>query len=146
VSVCRYSCRILRIAATSAEGRFQFAEDSVKSVSVWIPSCGAHRMVFLAASAPALWPYERGSPREVAQRPFPSQMMATWRGCVAAVGASGKRCRTIDCISILNLRRYMKQCTLHYKVHVQKNLPVARRSDQRLHMIQVTFQRFPSSP
>jgi hypothetical protein len=31
-----------------------------------------------SASSPAVWPSVRGSPRRLAQRPFPSMMHATW--------------------------------------------------------------------
>src|SRR5579864_9531363 len=79
VSVSRYSWSKRRMPFTSAAGRFQFAEESAKSVSVWMPRRGAASIMRRAASAPARWPAERGSPREVAQRPLPSEMMATCR-------------------------------------------------------------------
>src|SRR5690348_1748789 len=79
VSVRRYSWSSRRMPLTSAAGRFQFAEESAKSVSVRMPRRGAASMMRRADSAPARWPAERGSPREVAQRPLPSEMMATCR-------------------------------------------------------------------
>src|SRR4029077_15148108 len=39
------------------------------------------------------------------------------------------------------LRHWPLQCTLPYKARTQKNLPLARRPDQRLHVIQVFLQR-----
>ena len=38
VSVRRYSCRMRRMPATSAAGRFQLADEKANSVSVWMPS------------------------------------------------------------------------------------------------------------
>src|SRR5437879_1062832 len=46
-------------------------------------------MMTRADSAPARWPSIRGKWRCLAQRPFPSMIMATWRGKVAF--ASGLR-------------------------------------------------------
>ncbi len=45
-----------------------------------MPTAPAALTVFRTALTPSLWPATRGMPREVAQRPFPSMMMATWRG------------------------------------------------------------------
>jgi hypothetical protein len=83
VSARRYSWRTLRIARTSLAGRCQLAEERAKNVSVCTPSRGAAAMTPRAATAPARCPEERGRPREVAQRPLPSEMMATWMepGC-----------------------------------------------------------------
>src|SRR6266705_2627479 len=84
---------------TSAAGRFQFAEESANSVSVWIPRRGAASMMRRAVSAPARCPAERGSPRDVAQRPLPSEIMATCKpefaggansAPSAAAGAGGR--------------------------------------------------------
>ena len=99
VSVSRYSWSRRRMPPTSAAGRFQFAEESAKSVSVWIPRRGAASMMRRAVSAPARCPAERGSPREVAHRPLPSEMMATCKPAFAelrespsgaAAGAGGR--------------------------------------------------------
>src|SRR5437763_4715935 len=94
VSVSRYSWSKRRMAFTSAGGRFQFAEESAKSVRVWMPRRGAASMMRRATSAPARWPAERGRPREVAQRPLPSEMMATCKP------GAGELTRSEDCAPV----------------------------------------------
>src|SRR3954451_23620827 len=49
-----------------------------------MPNCAASRSRALTTSAPAWWPASTGSPRACAQRPFPSVMIATYRGSVMA--------------------------------------------------------------
>src|SRR6266849_3921528 len=97
VSVKRYSCSSRKIPLTSAGGRLQFAEESAKRVSVWMPRPGAVAIIRRAASAPALCPAERGKPREEAQRPFPSEMIATCSGrvCAEEGTTAGGCCKTI---------------------------------------------------
>src|ERR1700688_949953 len=51
-----------------------------------MPSSAAALTVRRTASAPRLWPAIRGRPRDLAQRPLPSMMMATW---VGGLGVSG---------------------------------------------------------
>ena len=64
-----------------------------------MPSRGAASIMWRADSAPARWPAERGSPREVAHRPLPSVMMATCKpafgeptnsACCEEAGAGGR--------------------------------------------------------
>ena len=45
-----------------------------------MPSEEAQRNTARTDSAPRRWPSTRGSPRSLAQRPFPSMMMATCAG------------------------------------------------------------------
>src|SRR5271154_92003 len=83
------------MARTSPAGRFQLAAESAKSVRVCMPRRWAASMMARAASAPARCPAERGSLWEEAQRPLPSEMMATWREfCVEAGTGGGKRAAT----------------------------------------------------
>lgn len=79
------------MARTSAAGRFQLAAESAKSVRVWMPRRGAASMMARAASAPARCPAERGRPWEEAQRPLPSEMMATWSPFCVGAGRGGRR-------------------------------------------------------
>jgi len=44
-----------------------------------MPESGAASTMRRTASTPARWPAARGIPREVAQRPLPSMMIATWK-------------------------------------------------------------------
>src|SRR5256885_1328262 len=52
-----------------------------------MPTSIAARTIERTADTPATWPAERGRCRLRAQRPFPSMMIATWRGSVS--GPSG---------------------------------------------------------
>src|SRR6185312_1865313 len=54
-----------------------------------MPRPGAARTVLRNASTPARWPARRGMPRALAQRPFPSMMIATCAG-VAMFSLSGQ--------------------------------------------------------
>src|SRR5260370_39344501 len=68
--------------------------------------------------APAWWPAVRGRPRRAAQRPLPSMMIAT--------------CGEVLCLIKLILKK--------------KDGPrsaLARRADQRLHVVDVALQRAP---
>src|SRR5271169_717881 len=97
-----------------------------------------------ADSAPARWPAERGKPREVAQRPFPSEMMAT---CKPESSANWvfvvMMCCVVRCcmfFTSFSAAGKVTQTTLHNKVDAQKNSPLsalARRANQRLHVVQV---------
>jgi len=49
-----------------------------------MPIRGAASITRRAVSAPARCPAERGNPREVAHRPFPSEMIATCSRCASA--------------------------------------------------------------
>jgi hypothetical protein len=68
---------ILIKADTSALERRQFSVENEYTVSSRIPSSTASRRRALTVSAPASWPETTGSPRCLAQRPFPSVMIAT---------------------------------------------------------------------
>src|SRR5579864_3891331 len=111
-----------------------------------MPSRGAARMTRRAASAPARWPAERGRPREVAQRPLPSEMMATWRrGAGRVSGRTEEICWTaIDCMVMFFLRR--GENTANYST-IQSEKPkkfprsaLPRGADQRLHVIEVPLE------
>jgi hypothetical protein len=66
------------------------------------------RMMFLAVSAPARCPADRGRAREVAHLPLPSQMIATWRPFRVPAGAFRVCFWMIwGCTSIFLLRRYV---------------------------------------
>src|SRR5271154_79665 len=83
------------MARTSPAGRFPLAAERAKSGGGGMPRRGAASLVARAASAPARCPAERGSLWEEAQRPLPSEMMATWREfCVEAGAGGGKRAAT----------------------------------------------------
>jgi hypothetical protein len=56
------------------------SEENACSVSAAIPSEGAASTVRRTALAPARCPALRGNPRDVAQRPLPSMMIAVCRG------------------------------------------------------------------
>src|SRR5579862_3117817 len=56
-----------------------------------MPSSAAALTVRRTASAPRLWPAIRGRPRDFAQRPLPSMMMATWVGGLRVGGLAASR-------------------------------------------------------
>src|SRR5712671_5059045 len=60
-----------------------------------MPRPGAARTVLRSASTPARWPASRGMPRALAQRPFPSMMIATCAG-VAIFSLSGRLRPTLN--------------------------------------------------
>src|SRR3954463_7017199 len=64
---------------TSSAGRDQFSVENEYTVSSSTPRSTASRSRAFTVSAPARCPSTTGSPRAVAQRPFPSVMMATYR-------------------------------------------------------------------
>src|ERR1700686_4573266 len=88
-------------------------------------------MIRRAVCAPARCPSERGRPQEEAQRPFPSEIMATWSGReVALEGTTVGGCRkTMGEVCILGGSSFsaanslQTQTTLYYKVCGQKILP-----------------------
>src|SRR5580692_5477369 len=108
-------------------------------------------MMRRADSAPARCPAERGRPRDVAQRPLPSEMMAMCKpGVSGNLGFSVMMsCVVRCCILFTSFSAAGKviQTTLYRKVHLQKNLPLsalAGGADQRLHVVQVAFQCAPA--
>src|SRR5882762_10671796 len=111
-----------------------------------MPMRGAAAMTRRADSAPARWPAERGKPREVAQRPLPSEMIATWsRGAGVMAGCAVGIGRTVRCcMSMFFLRR--GGSLVNYSVIQSEKtkkfwrLAFARRANQRFHMIQVALQ------
>src|SRR5271163_2698232 len=80
VSVNRYWPNRRISAAISAGGRAQLADENAYRVSIWTFARAAISTVARTAFAPSMWPAVRGSPRSVAQRPFPSMMIATCMG------------------------------------------------------------------
>src|SRR6202043_464662 len=80
VSVNRYWPNRRINAAISAGGRAQLADENAYSVSILTFARAAASTVARTAFAPSMWPAVRGSPRWVAQRPFPSMMIATCTG------------------------------------------------------------------
>ena len=77
VSVNRYWPNRRISAAISVGGRAQLADENAYIVSVSMPARAATSTAVRTAFAPSTWPAVRGRPRCVAQRPFPSMMMAT---------------------------------------------------------------------
>src|SRR5215471_7939907 len=158
VSVSRYSWSRRRMALTSAVGRFQFADERAKSVSVWIPRRGAASMTRRAVSAPARWPAERGSPRDVAQRPLPSEIMATckpgpgeaacslpWAGAgakgrEAAIGTTCEAAGTARVFS--NEMEPMKISNLRRKKNNDRSNPVHETAAQTTLQCKVATQKF----
>src|SRR5579863_10051259 len=73
--------RNIRMSArTSAAGRDQFSVEKEYTVSSFTPRLTASRSRSLTVSAPASCPTATDTPRRLAQRPFPSVMIATYRG------------------------------------------------------------------
>src|SRR5436189_1540287 len=72
-------------AVTSGRGRPQLSAENANNVSTPMPSPGAASTTRRTASAPARCPAVRGSPRRVAQRPFPSITTATCSAALALV-------------------------------------------------------------
>src|SRR5262249_3532598 len=64
----------------SLAGRDQFSEEKEKMVRYRMPSSCEAATTRRSASTPRRGPSARGSPREAAQRPLPSMMMATCNG------------------------------------------------------------------
>jgi hypothetical protein len=64
---------------TSVAGRRQFSVEKPNTVSHSTPKSAAVSTVRFRALTPARWPKVLGRPRALAQRPFPSMMMATCR-------------------------------------------------------------------
>src|SRR5262249_44834614 len=74
-----------------------------------MPSSCAARTTRRSASTPRRWPSPRGRPRAAAQRPFPSMMIATWRGTSAGLDAGASEAVSVgtvlmsDCHDLLFL-------------------------------------------
>ena len=77
VSRSMRSANIAISASTSSFGRDQFSVENEYTVSSRTPNSAASRRRALTVSAPAWCPATGGSPRCLAQRPFPSVMIAT---------------------------------------------------------------------
>src|SRR6266699_6707083 len=75
-----YSCSRSISADTSLDGRCQFSSEKANSVSTSTPAAIAPSTTSRTAFMPARCPSGRGRWRSRAQRPFPSMMMAMWRG------------------------------------------------------------------
>src|SRR5512143_2570896 len=80
------SCSRPMRAATSSRGRCQLSAEKANRVRVPMPRARAAETRRRMASTPAAWPALRGRPRDSAQRPLPSMMMATWSPEGAGVG------------------------------------------------------------
>src|SRR6267143_1368739 len=108
-----------------------------------MPIRGAASMTRRAVSAPARCPAERGRPREVAHRPFPSEMMATCsRGaCATAVWGVMFLATVSNTEDTPILRRKEKklQTTLPDKVVMQNFFALAlpRGPNKCFHMIEI---------
>src|SRR5467141_2176779 len=112
---------------------------------------GAASITRRAASAPARWPAERGKPRELAQRPLPSEMMATWRRWASAIddGSSAGIFPTFSCCMSMffSAAGDKSQTTLFCKVHSQiffASSTLAGRANKCFHMIEIALQRPPA--
>src|SRR3954467_1376787 len=75
-----YSSSSFISASISPTGRFQFSWLNAKRVSTPTPAWRQPSTTSRTAFIPAWWPSGRGSERPLAQRPFPSMMMAIWPG------------------------------------------------------------------
>ena len=76
VSLNRYWPNNFMSADISVAGRDQLAAENAYNVRVSTPARAAVSTALRTALAPSTWPAVRGSPRCVAQRPFPSMMIA----------------------------------------------------------------------
>src|SRR5262245_32571922 len=83
-----------------------------------MPARTADSTMVRAVRTPAVWPAERGSVLEVAQRPLPSMMMATCR--CARSGCDGLRRERLP--------------------DVMKGSAVPRGANERLHVVEIAFQ------
>src|SRR5215472_8090571 len=73
----------------SVLGRCQFSAEKayrVRYSTFNSPQPSTHSRT---ACAPASWPLMRGNPRDLAQRPLPSMMIAIWRGTVLVLADIG---------------------------------------------------------
>src|SRR6266403_522731 len=112
-----------------------------------MPSRGAASITRRAASAPARWPAERGKPREVAHRPLPSEMMATWRRCACAMaGCTAGMFRTFSCCMSMFLspprrtsRKLLCFTKSSYKIFCRSTL--AGGANKCFHMIEIALKR-----
>src|SRR5438045_3785555 len=93
-----------------------------------MPKLCAASKVRRTASAPARWPARRGSPRAVAQRPFPSMMMPTW--------SPDLWLRKELCIVKFGLKKILCACLL----------ALPHGADECFHIVQVALQRLPPLP
>src|SRR6266566_9025600 len=116
-----------------------------------MPRRGAAATTRRTVSAPARWPAERGRPREVAQRPLPSEMMATWRpGESAGEPGRGMEVSWVMgwCMSMVVSPPCILLCQLLCiaKCGRKKILrsALARGADQRLHVIKVALEGAPA--
>src|SRR5690242_15825963 len=112
-----------------------------------MPRRGAASMTRLADSAPARCPAERGNAREVAQRPLPSEMMATCRpepriGAGRGVTRCWKvrGCMVFRCF--LRRRESIVNYSIIQSILAKKIFPLAlpRRANQGLHVVQVALE------
>src|SRR5262245_37539878 len=113
-----------------------------------MPKPGAASMIARLASAPARCPADLGRPRDVAQRPLPSVIMATWSEASGLAGGALRICCKTTCWTAMLVpspprRPPHLQMTLYNKVRREKKL-AARSPDQRLHMVQVALERLPA--
>src|ERR1700687_5240975 len=111
-----------------------------------MPRRGAAWITRRADSTPARWPAERGKPRAVAHRPFPSEMMATCRrGACAMAGWGTEICCTVSCcMSTVFLRR--RKTVINYSSVQSTNAKkichsaLTRGANQGFHVVQVALQ------
>ena len=82
-SAMMYSRRSRINMPTSSGGRSQFCAENAYKVRAFTPISRAARTTSCTAFAPRRWPSMRGIPLSLAHRPFPSMIMATWRGNAA---------------------------------------------------------------
>src|SRR5690606_10641109 len=81
---------------TSSWGRRQFSELKAKSVTYLTPRRPHASMTRRTACTPLAWPAARGNMRRVAQRPFPSMMMAK---CCGTEEVSGMETVELICMA-----------------------------------------------
>src|SRR5213075_3326743 len=124
-----------------------------------MPSRGAASIMWRADSAPARWPAERGSPREVAHRPLPAVMMATCKpafgeptnsACCEEAGAGGREgcmgttCEVVEIEDLLSGAEHeaMRVSSLR---RGETNLRNQDRKSTRLNSSHALLSRMPSS-
>src|SRR5207237_1087131 len=84
--------RVLVDPARVDPGRDQFSVENAYTVSERTPRSIAASTVRRSARVPARWPATTGRPRRLAQRPFPSMMIATdWATSGSSCSPTGRR-------------------------------------------------------
>src|SRR5699024_3704216 len=78
-----HSFRSIKLYSTYHFGRFQFSVEKLYQVRTFILHDVPALTISLPTFMPSLCPAIRGNPRLLAQRPFPSMIIATWCGILS---------------------------------------------------------------